>query len=167
MHFIFATRGIYASTQQMIMDLCAQRFPWRRIDRTPGSPNEGKIVDGYMQGMLRPVMLWEYVFPEQSPKNPGDPNSPMEDNLPLVLRGFDLTEGGQHFEPKALDWGVKLMRSKLGLTEIPKVGKAGPQLMIHQHGISTVPIGVKKDGFAVKSFPDGHGGTVTYEQELL
>ena len=88
------------------------------------------------------------------------------ENLPIVLRGFDL-QNSEHFEPKAIGWAVNFLRNKIGLTKIPDVDKEGPGLMIHQTGVSTIPIGIKKDETGVKGFPNGLGGEVVYKQELL
>ena len=162
-HLIFATRGIYASVQQLIHDLTAQRFWWRRVNMKEGDEHFGETMDVPVQGALRPIQLWEYVYPKESPEEPGNLKSPMIDNTKLMLRSFDIS-GPNHYEPKALGWGVNLMRKKLGLKEIPKVeDMSGPQRFIHLAGTSIVPIGIKDDEYKIHDF----GPAGKWEQEML
>ena len=168
-HFIFGTRGIYAATQQMISDLVSQRFWWRRKDLNEflpngkPNPNYGKIQDAIVQGMLRPIQLWEYVYPDKSPLQPGNPDSPMEDNTEIMMRSFDLS-GPTHYIPRQVDWAVSFARKKLGLKEIPTLKNMdGNRRVIHQQGISTIPIGIKEDVFETHEF----GDIGKFEQEML
>lgn len=157
MHFLFGTRGIYASQEQMIHDLTAQRFWWRRVNM-----QTGKTEDVPVQGILRPFMIWEYVYPKESPEVPGDLNCKMIDNTPIVLRSFDLI-GPDHYIPKSIGKYVKFVGKIAGLKPIPEVSTEGPRRYIHTLGISTVPIGLKDDEYRVHDF----GPAGKYEQEGL
>lgn len=154
-HFLFGTRGIYAATQQMITDLNAQRFWWRRKNMTTG-----KVEDVPVQGILRPFLLWEYVYPESSPTQPGNLDSPMQDNTEIMLRSFDILNE-DHYIPKSIGKYVKFVGKVAGLKPIPTIKPEGPKRYIHGLGISVIPIGIKDDEYRIYDF--GEAGT--YEQE--
>src|SRR3990167_3323373 len=158
---MFATRGIHASMNQMIQDLNAQRFWWRRLNLTPGHAHEGIVEDTPIQGSLRPIQLWEYVYPETSPKEPGNINSEMIDNTQVMLKSFDL-KNKDHYEPKRIGKYVRFAGKMAGLDPIPEAKPEGPYRFIHLPGISIIPIGVKKDEYKIHDF--GEAGK--YEQEM-
>lgn len=156
-HIIFATRGIYASTQQMIADFVSQRFWWRRKN-----VKTGKVQDDIVQGILRPMILWEYIFPSENPIIPGDLKCKMEDNTQIVLRSMGIFNK-DHYIPKSIGKYIKWIAKILGLKPIPDVEPNGPIRPIHQLGISIIPIGIKDDEYKVYDF----GPAGKYEQEGL
>ena len=149
-HFVFATRGIWASMQQMITDLNAQRFIWRRKDMNKNlangqpNPNYSKVVDVAVQGILRPIQLWEYIYPKESPEQPGNLASPMIDNTDMIMRSFDL-KGPDHYIPQSIGKYVKFLGKMIGLKPVPNVKPDGQIRYIHLVGTSVVPIGIKDD----------------------
>lgn len=154
----FATRGIYAAIEQLKMDLMAQRYWWRRKNL-----KTDKVEDVPIQGGLRPVQVWEYFFPKESPVKPGDLNSEMTDNLNSILHGMGLT-GKDHYEPQYIKKYVKFLGKILNLKSIPDTTepKVVPRFF-HQLGISIIPIGWKDDEFKAHDF----GPAGKYEQEMI
>lgn len=157
-HFIFGTRGIYASVQQMIQDLNAQRFWWRRKDLNEylpngkPNPNFNKIIDNRVQLILRPIQLWEVVYPKESPINPGDPKSEMEDNTQIIMRSLDIKDEN-HYIPKSIGKYVKFVGKMLGLKPIPELkDPLGTIREVHLVGNSIIPIGIKEDEYKVHDF---------------
>lgn len=119
-----------------------------------------KVEDIPVQGILRPFLLWEYVYPKESPLQPGNLDSPMTDNTDLILRSFNLT-GPDHYIPKSIGKYVKFVAKVAGLEPIPNVSPDGIKRYIHDQGISVVPIGIKDDEYRVHDF----GPAGSYEQE--
>lgn len=149
----FATRGIYAAVEQLKMDLMAQRYWWRRKNITKGHENFGRIEDVPICGGLRPIQLWEYYFPIESPVIPGDLKSPMIDNVNDILQGLGIT-GQNHYEPKFIQKYLKFLTKALKLKTIPDTTKPKYPREFHQLGISVIPIGWKKDEVRDYDFKD-------------
>lgn len=61
MHLFIITRGIKHNVDQMITQLQGKYLPQRFQD-----PKDGKIKEGFVQVGVRPIQLWEIVFPEES-----------------------------------------------------------------------------------------------------
>lgn len=156
-HLLFATRGIRASMQQMKEDLSSQRWWWRRKNLTTN-----KVEHVPVQGILRPIELWEYVYPKESPTEIGKEDSKMEDNTDIIMRSLGLT-GSEHYIPKSIGKYVRWICKFLGLKKVPDTPKEGNLRWIHQLGISVIPIGVKEDEY--KEYDFGPAGK--YEQEGL
>ena len=164
MHLVLMTRGILRQVEEFKSLLQAQRFPWKRTNLKTGK-EEMMIV----QGALRPIQLWEYVFPEES--------------LPNVLGALGIKEGTQRKEIKSAAW---MLRKMLKLDPIPVAnpndtvtgyrppgtlnGKPMDIIPVHNmmtEAVAVYPIGVKSDITQDFHFPMENGGTASYHQEGL
>ena len=105
-----------------------QMFTWKRKDLKTGE----EVLDG-VQGALRPVELWEYVFPEE--------------NLPEVL-------GMLHIDPKKADkYGeldqsmqTKILRKMLGAKKIPEDTPIKERThYVFTDGMALHVLGIKED----------------------
>jgi len=145
MHLFFLTHGILRQEEEWKARLRAQMFPWKRTNLETGK-EEIKMV----QGALRPVQIWSYVFPEES--------------LNDVLGGMHITGPIVRPELKGVTW---LLRKMLKLEQIPETdltkhpvsgfipyptmtmnGKPMPATAVYDmfvEGIACYPIGIKKD----------------------
>lgn len=155
------TRGILRQVEEFKSLLQAQRFAWKRKNLTTGKEEIMTV-----QGALRPIQLWEYVFPEEA--------------LQDVLGALQITHPTDRKEIKNVSW---FMRKMLRLDQIPtqkmedfKVtgyrpqgtlnGEQMPVIPVHQmfvDGVAVYPIGIKKD--PKQDYDWGHQGK--YHQEGL
>lgn len=149
MHLIFGTRGV----QHMVdmwhthMQSIAMPFPRKNLDvcecgRTL-KEHEGKEAvckdfkprpeDLIVQGALRPIQMWEYVFPK--------------DQLNLVLNTLNIKPKGLT-QPEGMNKYAALMRKAMKLKpipdEIPDTPKI-PLVSVHAKHIHFFPIGIKED----------------------
>lgn len=146
---VFATRGIYAALEQLKMELMSEKYIWRRKNL-----NTGKWEDTFVQGMLRPIQLWEYVVPKESPTIYGDFKCPMNDNVNEVLARLNLNDA-DHYEPKYIGKYVKFAGKAMGLKPFEPtkpLKKVIPSF--HDKGISIIPIGLKEDEVKEYDFKD-------------
>ena len=125
MHFVFATQGIKSQVDMFVNDLQAQFFKWPMKD-----VKTGKEIDAVVQGALRPIQLWMYVFPEES--------------LDEVLNTFEMDKyrGNKMFQPQAF-----AIRKAMGLKKVPESDPSIPRRMIRKAGVDIMPIGIKKDKY--------------------
>lgn len=86
----------------------------------------------YVQGSLRPFLLWEYVFPEES--------------LDDVLTALGCHKPGEKYEDKEMIAKIvtKGVRTALGAKPVPKY-KADLKRVIPRAGVALNLIGIKKD----------------------
>ena len=104
------------------------------------------MEEALVQGALRPVELWDYVFPEEC--------------LNDVLSMLEINPETQNME----GWGMDRIKKQLlkrylgGLEDIPKYDKVVPPRFIEKRGIALYPLGIKKDL---------RGKGWGYEQEML
>ncbi len=163
MHLVFLTRGIDKQITELKHLLLAQRFPWVRKNLKTGQ-EELKMV----QGALRPIQIWEYVFPEES--------------LNDVLVGMDVKKPIERKEIKNISWAIRKM---LKLEQIPILGDIKgtgyipqgkvngvkmPPSIVHDmtvEGVALYPLGIKKDFKKDHHFTLGDGSEVNYFQEGL
>ncbi len=163
MHLVFMTRGIDKQVTELKHLLLAQRFPWVRKNLKTGK-EELKMV----QGALRPIEIWEYVFPEES--------------LNDVLVGMDIKEPIQRKEIKNISW---MIRKMLKLDQMPVLedakgtgyfppgkvnGEKIPPLIVHDmkvEALAVYPLGIKKDFKKDHHFTLADGSEVDYFQEGL
>lgn len=63
MHYIFATRGVQHARDMLVTQLQGLKFP-RTVERKQkdGTWKEEKQI---VWGQLRPIELWEFIFPEE------------------------------------------------------------------------------------------------------
>lgn len=106
----------------------AQMFEW---DRT--NLKTGKVEKTRVQGALRPIELWEYVFPE-----------PQLDNV-LTMLNIPETPSTASFGVGNLK--IAALRKMLGngVQPIPKFKKTKTHHFVDPRGIAIYPIGIKKD----------------------
>ncbi|MCK9371334.1 hypothetical protein M0R04_15580, partial [Candidatus Dojkabacteria bacterium] len=124
MHLYIVTRGIKNWVDQFITELQGKYLPFKY--HTDGK----NIVDCQVQLSVRPIQLWEIVFPE--------------DQKDLVLATIlDDGKGGktQHKRHEKFIWGL---RKTLGVEKIPEY-KSDQKLPITKMHFETVGIGIKKD----------------------
>jgi len=144
MHLVLMTRGIHHMVEQWKDLMQAQRFAWKRKNLDTGK-EELTIV----QGALRPIQFWEYIFPEEC--------------LGDVLKGMQISGPIIRPEVKNFAW---MLRKVLRLQNIPsmeeinkmtQVGyiplgtlndKQMPPLPVHtmfMEGVAVYPVGTRKD----------------------
>ena len=133
------TRGIKHWRDVWVDFMKTQMWNWKRkILRDPKTNKKLKKPQEFLvgvQGALRPVELWEYVFPEEC--------------LPQVLSALDLDDKGdtKTYQLKHLGSLKPAILRKMigkGLKPIPKIKKV-PCPYIEQRGMAIYPIGIKKD----------------------
>lgn len=115
MHFSFLTRGAKDAVDKFINDLQAQYFPME---------NEKQKV--YTQLIVRPVQLWEVIFPEE--------------HLDEVLN--TIQPGVFH---KFYEKYFGILRKIIKFDKIPKERAHTRRRLIYNKNIEIVPIGIKKD----------------------
>ena len=141
MHLVLLTRGIQRQVTEWANLMQAQRFPWKRKNLNTGK-EEALIV----QGALRPIQFWEYIFPEEC--------------LTDVLGGMEIKGPITRPEIKSMSW---FLRKMLKLKPIPKQenitvtgyrpfgdldGQPMPTTPVHimtAEGVAVYPIGIKDD----------------------
>lgn len=155
------TRGILRQVEELKSLLQAQRFAWKRKNL-----KTGKEEMGLVQGALRPIQFWEYVFPEEA--------------LDDVLGALQITGPIVRPEIKNVSW---MLRKMLKLEPIPKKeakdmkvtgyrpggtlnDEPFPVIPVHNmvvDGVAVYPMGIKKDPF--QDYDWGKDGA--YHQEGL
>lgn len=128
MHLFFLTRGIKHDQDRFIEGLSNMYMPMKLKD------NNGKETTKVVQGILQPIQLFSYVFPEE--------------NLDQVLRtikpdnsiGVASSEGS----PKR-KWCLAGLRKFMGLKKIPKWEEEGNTYPLYRQNIKVTGIGIKKD----------------------
>ena len=163
MHLVLLTRGINEQVNNWRNLLEAQRFPWKRKNLQTGK--EEMIL---IQGALRPIQIWEYVFPEES--------------LNDVLGGMNVKGPIERKEIKPITWMISKI---LKLDPIPKIdnfqvtgytppgtlnGANMPAAQVHSmmtEGVACYPLGIKKDARGPSEFTLKDGTKVNYDQERV
>lgn len=129
MHLYFLTRGIKQQRDIFVKFMETQMFVWKRKNLQTGQEEICQV-----QGALRPVELWEYVFPEEV--------------LPEVLTMLDLTGNNDYndgFKRKFNRTKLAILRKMLGASKIPKCEPVITNRYIEKHAVAIHPIGIKKD----------------------
>jgi len=147
MHLYFISRGVKHQRDVWITWMQSQLFSWERTNLSSGKK---EIIP--VQGALRPVELWEYVFPEE--------------HLDQVLNNMMFTsESAKCYEHvKGKNISMAVMRKALGAKPIPKFKIMPIDKMMRINGVALEPIGIRKDNRG--NLKDPTTGIV-YEQELL
>lgn len=138
------SRGVKHMRDVFVSHMQSQFFP--RI-RTNSETGEEEI--DMVQGALRPVELWEYVFPEES----------LEDVLSMLNFQNGACPGYGLSKSK-----YAMLRKALKCDKIPKFPDADKKNIISLHGMGLHPIGIKKDRRDEMHDP-AHGHS--HEQEML
>ena len=128
MHLMFMTRGVQHAVDIWKTQMQSQYFPWSRKDLKTGNWETLAV-----QGALRPIQLWEYIFPEPE--------------LNSVLGMLEIKPKGIT-EPAALNKYAWVLRKGLGFDPIPDdIPPLTPdkQKIVYHQNIHFFPIGIKKD----------------------
>lgn len=137
MHLYFITRGVQHRVDLFKTFMQTQMFPLKRKNL-----KTGKYETIGVQGGLRPVQLWEYVFPEES--------------LPDVLTMLNMNDIKKDSAiPSAK---LALLRSATKSKKIPKTKKTKRNRFIPTECVAIHGIGIKKDRY---------GEIEGYSQEML
>jgi len=135
MHVTFGMYGIKKDMDEVIKWLETRAFPF---ERTKEDGTKETII---LQGALRPLVLFDFVFPESSK------------DLVLTSLKADTEAHGQY---KRIGYFKKLVRKALGLKPIPKFKKdlTMPLPLKSLENVAIYPLGVRYDDF--RKFPDGY-----------
>ena len=123
MHFYCITRGVKPNVDRFISDLQAQYYPFKY-------QNSNLIQMG-----VRPIQLWELVFPKES--------------MNEVLATCNICPPNLTSSQAKL---AALMRLCLKAKKIPEIPKDTPRRIVFNKDIEVTPIGIKED----KMHEDGH-----------
>lgn len=115
----------------------SQMFPFKRKNLKTGKDETIAV-----QGGLRPVQLWEYVFPEES--------------LPDVLTMLNMNDVKKDYAISSAK--MALLRAATKSKKIPKTKKTKRTRFIPTEWVSLHGIGIKKDR---------RGDIEGYNQEML
>jgi len=121
MHLYVLTRGILSATKQWENDLAAQYLPFKVLEKGKKEP-----TDFMAQLAVRPVNLYEIVFPEES----------LQDVLGMVKPHCDKGQAGK------FAGFIKMFSRMLGLKPIPDYK---PKQLPSGDGVSVIGLGLKKD----------------------
>jgi len=179
---ILMTRGIQHCHDIWKTYMQTQWFLWGRqrllqddkgnfLKNPDGSFQRGELEPTKVQGALRPIQLWEYVFPKdgiQFVKDKAEivPNK----NFYEVLAMLNQHQKYQNMRPE-LSLSGWILRKLMGAKKVPNIPddikKKEDYMITDKHipmdGMSTYPIGVREDVMADIVFP----GNVGYYQESL
>ena len=133
MHLYMITRGIKNEVDQFITELQGKYLPFKWRDANKG---DKQVVDAYTQIAVRPIQLWELVFPEGSKD--------------IVLATIFKKDKGlpQHKWHQKFVWALRKMLG-MGVEPIPEY-KTNEVMPIRCEGIERIGIGVKKDYWITK-----------------
>jgi len=123
MHLYTITRGIKDRVDATINDLQAMNFTQINNDET------GKKVESYTQLQVRPIQLWEFVFPRE--------------HLNHMLATMNYRDNADGYK---LDKFVMPIRAMLKLKKIPKLDYSKiPRQLIRKEHVAFHHIGTKED----------------------
>jgi len=159
MHLFLLTRGIQQQVDIWKKFMETKMFLWKRqplkrdkdgkyVKNKDGSYDRGDPITTRVQGALRPIQLYEYVFPEEC--------------LPEVLAMMELHKGDKlRPEVAAPAWALRKM---LGAKPVPvfdeikdKKSEEITDKYVPTNAVATYPIGIREDpkkDFVFK-LPDG------------
>lgn len=135
MHLYVLGRGINDELKRWENDLSAIFLPWEFM-------HKGKKTKGKIRFAIRPVQLYEMVFPEEQLDNVmsavvGKPNG---ENIPGSTKN-----GETYIKYKILNKLKRTLGKVLGLKPTPKRWKYNPRMQIINRAVGVHPIGIKKD----------------------
>ncbi|MAH51806.1 hypothetical protein CMI37_38675 [Candidatus Pacearchaeota archaeon] len=120
------TRGIKHEVDRFVNDMSAQYYPY-----------EINKQNHYVQLAMRPIQLWEMVFPK--------------DALQSVMRTlWDETQPNVNM---AKGIPLKVIAKTLGAKKIPNLDMTMPKRIIYKDNVAIYPVGTRNDKFADE---DGH-----------
>ena len=126
MHLYVLTRGILSATKRWENDLSAQYLPFKVLEKGKNGKLKKKPSPYLAQLAVRPINLYEIVFPEEC----------LDDVLGIVKPS--CTKGVAGKFSKFINMFSKMM----GLTKIPNYT---PKILPPGDGVSVIGLGLKKD----------------------
>ena len=123
MHLYCITRGIKQDVDRFISNLEAQYFPYNV--RLPGSD---EIQKAAVQLSMRPIQLWEIVFPKEH-----------LDEVRTLMKGVESIERLNRPIEEAM------LRKAVGAKKLPKTYTPVPGRIIHKQNVEIKEIGYKED----------------------
>src|SRR3990167_3085895 len=127
MHIYLMTRGVKHDVDRFINELSAKYLPtkWQK-------KGEEKPMDYQIQVGVRPIQLWEVIFPRE--------------HKDLMLNTIFKSGAGetQHKKHNKIIWAL---RKALGVDPIPKDYKRDAFVPLYNSNIESVGIGIKDDYF--------------------
>ena len=130
MHLYMMTRGIKHEVDQFITELQGKYLPFKYRQKE-GEP----LQDWNVQLAVRPIQLWEIVFPEDQ-----------QDLVLTTCLGDGAKGKTQHKKHEKYVWALRKM---LGINPLPDY-KADKKMPVRCSGIEIVGIGVKPDYWITK-----------------
>ncbi len=128
MHFFFILRGIKHDFDRFCQELECLKWPMPMKDNL-----SGQVKMNLVQGALRPIQLFEYVFPKES--------------FEEVWRTMGI--GAPEDKYYYLNKYAFLLRKVLGAKRIPdKINLEGAKQFIYNRNLQIYPIGIKEDNDA-------------------
>lgn len=126
MHIYLMTRGIWHDVERFVRELSAKYLPYKGLRK--GSM---KVEDFALQVAVRPIQLWEIVFPEEH-------KEVMLNSLFGEGKGVTLQKKHRKF--------VSIIRKILGVDKIPDYKYDNTKLLpFYRDNIEMIGIGIKKD----------------------
>lgn len=118
----FITRGLWSSIDKWITHLKGKWFPWKYNGQ-----------DGILEGMLRPIQLWEFAYPKEY--------------RDIVLNTiFDgQPDVGKHQSNWKGNLGLKAIQKALGAKSIKPWDTTKGKLPMDRQGMSVMGIGERDD----------------------
>ena len=135
------TRGIKQNVDHYIADLQMRLLKHKII-------HKGKKVDARVQLGVRPIQLWEVVFPEDE----------LQEVLAMTLGESSNAPGYNNTDMIVENWRNSIIRKALMCKPLPKnfpISSKDPFLKacpVFRDSVSVHPIGIKED----KKWPEGH-----------
>lgn len=121
MHMYIITRGMKDRVDRWVNDCLSKyfKFKYKRPDQ-----DKSKMVNGAIQLSMRPIQLWEVVFPEES-----------YDDVLDIIQPYGWNNKFKKFAP--------ILRKLMGLKPI-KQG-VEPKLLFYRDNVEVIGIGTKED----------------------
>jgi len=135
MHIYALTRGLKERVDKYIKELECIKFAY---GKKPDKNDPKKLVDGLIPMMVRPIQLWEFVFPEK--------------HFPTILKTLDY---GWNNEPKVGQFMLDRLRQLLKAKKIPWIDPNTPRLPVENNGVVCYPFGIREDAKWGKDNPLG------------
>lgn len=170
MHLILMTRGIQQSRDLWRKFMETQWFDWKRqpilkddnnnfLRNPDGSLKRGADQFSRVQGALRPIELWEYVFPQES--------------LQEVLAMMNMHKSYNNLRPEVKNyaWILRKLTGAKKIPDMPELQKKEPweitQKSIPMNGMCAYPIGIREDVTQDFTWDEGTRNAVGFHQEGL
>lgn len=126
MHIYVLTRGIKHDAERWANEMAAKYLPYK----------DKNGADAMLQVSVRPIQLWEIVFPEE--------------HTDTMLRTIGGHAKGKTQHKKHEKY-INMIRMALGIEKAPDFAAEGNFLPVYGENVEKVIVGVKKD----KKFPNG------------